>query len=388
MNVAYIIPSIASPCGWRTFTLGALEALRKYINPILFVSQKDYSTALSAFPELAVFPLAVTQDASFSQFRGSLNLAQTFFQIQFIEIPPIDLVHSLEAYPTGLIGDWLAKRIGCPHILTAHGTYALVWHNSFLDNKVYQCVLARADMVCPVSHGTAQYMQELFGKSLSKTKIYPILNGNDYYLNVQREVAFGRDFSQPVIFLSVGEVKPRKGQLNGVQAFARVCMTYPQSQYWIVGDWKDNEYTRKIKNFIADHHLEGVKIFGRVENDALQDLFRQASVLLLTPQPQSGKMSLHIEGFGLVFLEAGAYGLPVIGTRFGGVPDAVKDGETGFLVEPGNVNQLSEAMLRLIQKPRLAQKMGRANRAWAETLTWERYAGEQYNVYREAIYRP
>jgi phosphatidylinositol alpha-1,6-mannosyltransferase len=99
---------------------------------------------------------------------------------------------------------------------------------------------------------------------------------------------------------------------------------------------------------------------------------------------QSG---LHFEGFGLVFLEAGAYGLPVIGTRSGGVADAVKEGETGLLVEPQDINGLAEAMLRLLQDAELAQRLGRANRLWSETLTWERNAAEYAQAYQVLLAR-
>ena len=87
----------------------------------------------------------------------------------------------------------------------------------------------------------------------------------------------------------------------------------------------------------------------------------------------------------MVYLEAGAYGLPVVGTRVGGVPDAVREDETGLLVEPDDVEGLVAALLRLLRDPHLAAEMGRANRRWAETLTWERFAEEQYKAYQESF---
>lgn len=104
---------------------------------------------------------------------------------------------------------------------------------------------------------------------------------------------------------------------------------------------------------------------------------------LLTPQ-QDG---LHSEGFGLVYLKAGAYGLPVVATRSGGVTDAVKDGETGLLADSGDVVSIADAVLRLLTEPELATRMGRANRLWAEKLTWERNASQQYKAYREVFGR-
>jgi glycosyltransferase involved in cell wall biosynthesis len=69
------------------------------------------------------------------------------------------------------------------------------------------------------------------------------------------------------------------------------------------------------------------------------------------------------------------------------VADAVRHAETGLLVEPGDVEAAASAMLRLLTEPELARKMGKANREWAETLTWERYAAEQVQAYQELLGR-
>jgi glycosyltransferase involved in cell wall biosynthesis len=113
----------------------------------------------------------------------------------------------------------------------------------------------------------------------------------------------------------------------------------------------------------------------------LGELYRQASVFVLTPQEEG----LNFEGFGLVYLEAGAYGLPVVATRSGGVPDAVKDGITGFLAEEGDIQGTAEGIIRLLSDPELNRRMGRANREWAETLSWERCAAEQFRMYQEVV---
>jgi glycosyltransferase involved in cell wall biosynthesis len=96
----------------------------------------------------------------------------------------------------------------------------------------------------------------------------------------------------------------------------------------------------------------------------------------------------HFEGFVFVFLEAGAYGLPVIGTRTGGIPDAIADGENGFLFAPDDVEGIAGAMIRLAEDPALARRMGMAGRARAEELTWKRYARQQMAVYRSALAGP
>jgi glycosyltransferase involved in cell wall biosynthesis len=134
-----------------------------------------------------------------------------------------------------------------------------------------------------------------------------------------------------------------------------------------------------MENFITEHDLSNVELVGEVSGPRLQEFFQQASIFVLTPQ-QDG---LNFEGFGLVYLEAGAFGLPVVATRSGGVAEAVLDGKTGFLVDPEDVNGIALAIAHLLSDPDLARRMGQANREWAETLTWERNASQYFQAYQE-----
>jgi phosphatidylinositol alpha-1,6-mannosyltransferase len=77
-----------------------------------------------------------------------------------------------------------------------------------------------------------------------------------------------------------------------------------------------------------------------------------------------------VEGFGLVYLEAGAHGLPIVAHAIGGVPEAVVDGETGLLVRPGYTAELTQAFARLLADPALRRRLGEAGRARALGRTW------------------
>ena len=77
-----------------------------------------------------------------------------------------------------------------------------------------------------------------------------------------------------------------------------------------------------------------------------------------------------IEGFGLVYLEAAAHGLPIIANRVGGVEDAVSDGENGILVDPGDEPSLTKALNRLIENGNLREKMGAKGLAWSRSFSW------------------
>lgn len=384
MKVAYVIPSLQKPSGWRTHSAAFINAMQNYLEPVVLVSKADFMNAKILFSEQRIISIPVTQQASLSNRRGLRDLIVCFGSVLRTRFPAVDIVHSLEGYPTGLVGDWLARKMGRPHVLTTHGTYGVVWYERLLDRMAYQRVLQRAGLVCPVSEGTARLMRQYFSKALAHTRVQPILNGNDFYKSVPQSDAVNRPFPLIPTILSVGEVKPRKGYHVSLEVFARVKAQLPAACYLVVGKTTQNSYFAQLQGIIAGHQLQDVTFLGAVSDEDLRRYYQQATVFVLTPQ-QIGSSKLHFEGFGLVYLEAGAYGLPVVATRSGGVPEAVKDGVTGFLAEPEDIESLADALVRLLTDPDLNRRMGRANRLWAETLTWERCAQEQYQAYRSLL---
>lgn len=380
MRVAYLLPSIYRPNGWRSHARGFINAISEYVEPVLFVAAEDAAAAKAFFPEYERVIVPTIQQA-YLQRRHISQLAAMVWRIASQTNRAIDVVHSLEAYPAGLVGHCLALRLRRPHVLTAHGTHSILPYNSWLDRVMYKYILRHASAVCPVSPGTADLIEQHFTHAVASTYIHPILQGNDYYKFVPRREA-GRHWSatEPTV-LSVGPIKPQKGQHISLRAFALLKKRIPTARYWIVGNVDSTEYYRELRRFVAVNQITGVKFLGIVSEDRLQQCYREASVFLLTPQ----QAKLHFEGFGLVYLEAGAFGLPAIGTRTGGVSSAIRHGETGFLAESDDVEGLADHLYRLLTDHDLAQRVGHANRAWAETLTWERYAGEQHAVYREVL---
>jgi phosphatidyl-myo-inositol dimannoside synthase len=379
MKVAYLIPSLRKPSGWRSFCIAFISAISQHVEPILYVPEENYVEAQALFPSFPLFRLPVTQEASLGRLRSAFKLLASYQRIQTSQYPGVDLVHSLEAYPTGLVGSWLARKLGCPHILTAHGTYGVVWYERSIDRQFYSRVLRNANLVCTGSHGTARLMQQYFGPALAQTRIQTIPYGNDFAKDVPPELVVNRSFPAIPTLLSVGDIKPRKGQHISLAAFARVKEQFPSARYWIIGHYDpDSSYIQQIQKYIANHEVKDVQFLGVVSRDELSRCYREASVFVLTSQ----KVGLHFEGFGLVYLEAGAYGLPVVGTRTGGIADAIQEGETGFICEPEDVEGIAQAVIRLLSDAELMRRMGQANRLRAETLTWERQAEQQFQAYR------
>jgi len=369
------------PSGWRSHALGLLNAIQDKVEPVLCTSEIDYAETRRMFPNCQILMIPTTQRSSAGSLSGLLDLWRCYRASQTLRIPAVDLVHSLEAYPTGLVGSWLARRVVAPHILTSHGTYGVIWRDHALDKRLYERVLIEAQLICPVSHGSAEMMRASFGSALRNTPIQVILNGNDAWKRVPQSTALKRRPADKLTLISVGDVKPRKGYHVSLEAFAIAKSSLPNARYMIVGQYKENAYYNRLQKIIQRERLSDVSFLGTLSDDALGRCYQEASAFILTPQ-QDGA---HFEGFGLVYVEAGAYGLPVIATRTGGVPDAVQDRVTGFLAEPQDIDELANAILRLLTDDELARNMGKANRQRAETLTWERNAASQYKAYQEVL---
>lgn len=381
MKVAYIIPSLQGPSGWRSHAIGVLNAISIFVEPFLFVAKSDYEAANQLFEHWPIYGLPDIQGASASNLTGLRKLIATRIALASIQLPELDLIHSLEAYPTGLVGSWVAKRARCPHVLTAHGTYGVIWYERLIDRLLYQRVLENTRLVCPVSQGTADMMRRYFGSALVNAQVRPILNGSDFAQRVPHQVALGRKSPLVPTLLSVGDLKPRKGQHLSLEAFAQVKTRLPQARYYLAGSTSNTGYYDDLQRFVQDKQLKDVEFLGAVSPDELGQYYSQASAFVLTPCQEG----LNFEGFGLVYLEAGAYGLPVVATRSGGVADAVRDGVTGLLVEPDDVAGVAEAIIQLLINPDLAHQMGCENRKLAESLTWERTAQEQFRAYQEIL---
>jgi glycosyltransferase involved in cell wall biosynthesis len=112
-----------------------------------------------------------------------------------------------------------------------------------------------------------------------------------------------------------------------------------------------------------------------VSDEELDHVYDRADIFAMT----SVNLADSIEGFGLVYLEASAHGLPVVAHSVGGVPEAVVDGKTGLLVPPHHPQQLTAAFARLIADPALRRQYGSAGFAWARRHTWQQSARALYD---------
>jgi glycosyltransferase involved in cell wall biosynthesis len=172
------------------------------------------------------------------------------------------------------------------------------------------------------------------------------------------------------VILTVGRLHPRKGQLFIIEALQALPAAQREAiEYWLVGSDSRGDYERRLKEAAGRSGLV-VRFLGHVPDDELARIYSQADIFAMTSIDHGHS----VEGFGLVYLEAAAHGLPVVAHAVGGVPEAVLDGVTGLLVPPGDRKALCAAFSSLISDEDLRDRLGAAGSEWAHRNSWTRSA--------------
>ncbi len=174
----------------------------------------------------------------------------------------------------------------------------------------------------------------------------------------------------------VGRLHPRKGQLLTLQALQMLAPDVrARLEYWVVGGQSKGNYEHLLRSAAAEKPDLAVRFFGNIPDEELSDLYDRSDIFAMT------SVNLHhsVEGFGLVYLEAAAHGLPVVAHDVGGVSEAVMEGVTGLLVPPHRPAQLAAAFEKLIHDAPLRRKLGAAGRSWATRNCWKESAEALFN---------
>lgn len=256
-------------------------------------------------------------------------------------------------------------------VLTFHGSEILRFHADPVTRWLTRRLIRHAFRITTLTHYTKNLLCECFPEADAKTFLTPGALRDDFAAVARTPAASAAAAaSGKVVVLTVGRIHPRKGQLLTLQALQALPPALAKRvEYWVAGSANKGGYERTLRAAAARPGLS-VRFFGNVPEDELERLYARADIFALT----SIDYGHSVEGFGLVYLEASAHGLPVVAHRVGGVAEAVVDGETGLLVAPQHPAALTEAFRQLIEDPALRSRMGVAGRSWARRTSWSRAA--------------
>lgn len=235
-----------------------------------------------------------------------------------------------------------------PHAKTAVVTYGVeVWRPL---TKIQRRALRKVDVVLAISDHTRHQLAKHSGIAIEKIKLFPCTL--DPHWDLEGPAASSE--CEPPLMLTVARMTKEdtsKGIDSVIRSLPQVMSELGPIEYRVVGQGGDVPRLRALAAAlgIAKH----VIFTGELTDAELRELYRRCSLFIL-PSRQ--------EGFGIVFLEAMAYGKPVIGGLHGGTPFVVKDRETGWLVNSADVPEIAQTIIRFLGDDKLRQRFGTAGR--------------------------
>ncbi|MFG3509885.1 glycosyltransferase family 4 protein [Streptomyces sp. NPDC047821] len=274
------------------------------------------------------------------------------------------------AAPLGLMAGRLRREAGVRRLVaTTHG-HEVWWARTPGARALLRRIGTGVDAVTCLGASTRGPIGAALGPDARLARLVPGVDAGVFRPGgdpgpVRRRHGLG---DAPVV-LCAARLVPRKGQDTLIRALPTVRARVPGTRLLLVGS---GPYERRLRRLAAEHGVTGAVVFaGGHPHAALPPFYAAADVFAMPCR--SRKRGLEVEGLGIVYLEAAAAGLPVLVGDSGGAPDAVRDGETGHVVDGRDAGAVAEGLLRLLTDRRAAAAMGEKGREWVRTeWGWDR----------------
>lgn len=268
-----------------------------------------------------------------------------------------DLIVLDPALPLGLVG----PSLDLPYDVVLHGAEVTVPGRLPLSKQTLGYVLRRARHIVAAGGYPAAEAEHAAGRSLPITVVPPGVDTDRFHPLADSERAQARaDFGIPddaELLVSISRLVPRKGFDTAIRAAALLHSSRPRLLLAIAGGGRDEQRLRGLATSLD----APVRFLGRVSNDDLPRLYGCADAYAMLCRNRWG--GLEQEGFGIVFLEAAACGVPQIAGDSGGAAEAVDHGVTGLVVRhPDDPREVAAAIEALLDDPAQARRMGAAGR--------------------------
>lgn len=274
----------------------------------------------------------------------------------------------------GPIGLVMRRLHRTPYIVYLHGGDMAGYTRWRAVQRVVRAVLQDAELVVVNSAFTRDSYRAM-GFELPRVEILTMPVALDRFrpnLDVA-PIRMRYELDGARVLLTVGRLVARKGHDLVIKALPGVLEAVGDVRYIIVGSGPEEERLRALSR--AMNCVERVIFARSVSDEEVPLLYAACDVFVMPSRALPSRDG--VEGFGIVFLEAGASGKPVVGGRSGGIGEAVLDGTTGVLVDPSNHGELETTLIRLLRNPAEAARLGESgrDRAAGFSSAWSQAAG-------------
>lgn len=265
-----------------------------------------------------------------------------------------------------------------PAVVSIYDMLPFVMPESFIYwHAVYQRIYFRygvkkANRIITISNNSKEDICRILGVDEKKVHVIPLAPELSQYKFMKEKSIKKWETADPYI-LYAGAIHPRKNITKLIRVFGRLIKTKKIPHSLVIAGsfrWK----SREVKEAAEKAPYRNKVLFtGRVSDEELSELYRNCAVFVYP--------SLY-EGFGLPVLEAMAFGVPVVTSNVSSLPEVT--GDAALLVDPGNDDEIYEAIWKILDKPDLAAELGKKALKRAALFSWERTAREVFKVLKTA----
>lgn len=305
--------------------------------------------------------------------------------------PGFDVLHCGNIRPVGYGVRWTNRQLGTPYLVYVNGgdllRERLKSERSAIKKLSARSIMGNAAGIVATSKWVAQLatdvMHEVGVEKLPPVAALDLGTDPDHFSPSRDTGALRRRWGvgDAPIILTVARLVPHKGQDIGIRALAMLAHDFPQLRYIMVGEGHDEQRLRELARDLGVSDKVG--FVGAMRDDELPEAYATSTIYLGASRVDR---DINVEGFGISFLEAGASGVPSIAGDSGGVRSAVRDGETGIVVAPTDVDAVADAIRSLLLNESRRKEMGHAGRRAVEThYNWERVARDTRDFTRQVV---
>lgn len=260
----------------------------------------------------------------------------------------------------------LGAELGLPYFVFVHGTDITQvndWWQKRALRKTYN------NDWCKKFVANSQFLSDQMAGLVGNRSKIEVVNPGIDFLSLSKEV---EDFKakkellglsdKDLVIVSMSRIEPEKNIEAVIKLMPELLAEIPNIKYVVVGEGSDLE---RLRGLAVNYGLKYQVLFtGAVDTDSsAKSFYYQLGHIFIIP-------SLKPEGFGISYLEASAAKSAVIASKFGGSAEAVKDGETGILVDPNKSDEIKSAIIKLTSDGELWEKMSTAGVIWARNFDW------------------
>jgi phosphatidylinositol alpha-1,6-mannosyltransferase len=318
------------------------------------------------------------------RFRGGLHSmkdlpAKMMLARNNVREHPYDVIHAAD-WPFFIPVALTRRQTPARLLMTVHGTEI-----NETQTPLKRLAIRSAGVFGPRTEiiANSRYTRDLFCErfSVDAGQISAVnLGVSDFWFGERRDRADIRAglglAPERLVMVTVARITHRKGHHLTVAALARLPERLRQRITWLViGPNGESDYVNEFRRLIETANCD-IRLLGPLPNEEIRDIYGAADLFCLTGLTDSNG---RVEGFGLVYLEAGAGGVPSVATAVGGVADAVLPDQSGILVPP-DIDRISSSIARFAENDELRATLAAGALAHARALSWERCAAATYGL--------